>query len=207
MKKFLAVLSASFILSASTLVVAEQRFSVNRSGGVDASGANTDGSLQGYRSGSFADLATLNAPTVDLSQIQNEITNIQNQVNSNVTTMNQLVNRVNNAESAVSSAQSTADGARVRADQAYSLANQAMSKANSAYSLADSAYTKAGSATSTASSAYNMASGAVTSLNWSTSSTSEKDWRSCEEFKVTKHYLNGSYKFTSREYVGKIYCP
>lgn len=160
MKKFIAVLAASLIFSVSTFVAAEQRFSVNRSGGVDASGANMDGNLQGYRSGSFSDLATLNAPTVDFSQIQNEINNIQSQVNNNVTTMNQLANRVTNAENAASSAQTSADGAQVRADQAYSLANQALSRANSAYSRADSAYSKASSASSTASSAYNLASSA-----------------------------------------------
>jgi len=189
MKKFLAVLSASFILSASTLVVAEPRFSVNRSGGVDASGANTDGSLQGYRSGSFADLATLNAPTVDLSQIQNEITNIQNQVSSNVTTMNQLVNRIDNAENAASTAQSTANGARSRADQAYSLANQALSRANSAYSRADSAYSKASSAQSTASSAYTMASD---SSNPTFSLRTYSTWNNNCKTKKTDLIRNGS---------------
>ena len=154
MKNMRVVLLAAAVAMTPVLAEAESRFSVNRAGGVDATGANTDGRLSGYDSRSFGELASLNTPTVDLTPIQNQITNLENQINNNVTSMTDLSNRVAANENGIASNAGDISGA-------YSTARSAQTRADSAYSRASSAYSRASSAQSTASSAYSTASSAL----------------------------------------------
>ncbi|WP_372997272.1 hypothetical protein [Marinobacter sp.] len=128
---------------------AESIYQVERAGGVDATGGNEDGSLRGYRSKSFSDLASLTAP--NLSQMQDQVTNLTQKVENNYTSMQDLITRIQNNEVATSNALGAAQGAQATADTA-------LSRANSAYARADAAYNKATSAQSQASSAYSLAS-------------------------------------------------
>ncbi|WP_138437891.1 hypothetical protein [Marinobacter shengliensis] len=150
MENMRVVLLAAAVAMTPVLAEAESRFSVNRAGGVDATGANTDGRLSGYNSRSFSELASLNTPTVDLTPIQNQITNLENQINTNITSMSDLSDRVSANEGGISSNAGNIAGA-------YDAANSARTRADSAYSRASSAYSRATSAQSTASSAYSTA--------------------------------------------------
>ncbi len=151
-------------LTVSSSAFAESAYQVERSGGVDATGANTDGNLSGYNSVQFNQLGNLVAPTVDLSAIENRITNIEGNVTSNVTTMQNLASRVAANEQAAATAQSAATSAMSRGNQAYS-------RADAAYNLASAAYTKAGSAQSTASSAMSVAQSAGGTPTWTQQTT------------------------------------
>jgi len=134
--------TALFLAVASTTVVAETRYSPDRSGGVDAAGGNSDSNLNGYRSGTFEELANLTAPSLQ---------QIQDQINSNNVSIQDLYDRV-------SAAQTTADAGVAGASSAMASANSGYSRADAAYSLASAAYSRAGGAQSTASSAYSLAS-------------------------------------------------
>lgn len=186
MKNMRVVLLAAAVAMTPVLAEAESRFSVNRAGGVDATGANTDGSLSGYNSRSFSELASLNTPTVDLTPIQNQITNLENQINNNVTSMTDLSNRVSSNEDGIVSNAGDISGA-------YSAANAAQTRADSAYSRASSAYSRASSASSTASSAYSMAK----NPRFTSSSRTVGSQCSSTHYTETKHYVNGNYAFTT----------
>jgi hypothetical protein len=89
---------------------AESRFSMNRSGGVDATGGNTDGSLNGYSSRRFDELAALTAPTIDLSAIEDRITNVQNDFNSTINNLESSMNgQINTVQSQLSGDLSAAE--------------------------------------------------------------------------------------------------
>jgi len=128
---------------------AESPYEMNRSGGVDATGGNTDGSLSGYRSSRFDELASLTAPS--LEEIKEDVESLRTEVNNNYTATQNLYDQVNTAQATADTAQSSANQAKASADSAYSRANDAYSRANAAYNLASSANGRASSAHSLAS--------------------------------------------------------
>jgi len=112
-KLTIAILTGA-ILSAPLIGIsqdrAESRFSMNRSGGVDATGGNTDGNLSGYSSRRFDELATLTAPTIDLSAIEDRITNVQNDFNSTINNLESSMNgQINTVQSQLSGDLSAAE--------------------------------------------------------------------------------------------------
>lgn len=128
---------SSFLSISPGVAADDSRFSVNRAGGVDATGSNRDGNLVGYDARSFSEIANLTAPT--LAEIQNRINNLETTVEGNVTSMGDLQSRITAAEGAISTNAGSAARAQARADQAYSLADAAYNRAMSAESKASSA--------------------------------------------------------------------
>lgn len=107
MNKLTIAILTGAILSAPLIGIsqdrAESRFSMNRSGGVDATGGNTDGNLSGYSSRRFNELATLNAPTIDLSAIEDRITNVQNDLSSTINNLeSNMTGQINTVQSQLS---------------------------------------------------------------------------------------------------------
>jgi ElaB/YqjD/DUF883 family membrane-anchored ribosome-binding protein len=127
--KIKIALFAGFVAFATANAAAqESRFSVDRSGGVDASGGNMDGSLTGYNSSSFSDLATLTAPS--LQQLKEQITSLETTVVDNRLFSQQSDQTIQDSANAAMNSAAAASG---RANQAITKANQAISIANSAY--------------------------------------------------------------------------
>jgi len=131
LKRALTTSFMGLALTASCSVFADSVYESQRSGGVDATGGNTGGSVTGYRSASFDELASLSAPTVDMSVIEGRITNAENNIQTNITNMQYLSTRITGA-------QSSANTAYNRANSAYSKASSAASSASSAISIASS---------------------------------------------------------------------
>lgn len=129
--KIKIVLFAGFVaLATADAAAQESRFSVDRSGGVDASGGNMDGSLTGYNSSSFSDLATLTAPS--LQQLKDQITSLETTV---------VDNRLF-SEQSDQTIQNSADAAMNSAAAANGTANQAVTKAAQAIMIANMAYNR-----------------------------------------------------------------